>query len=108
MSIIQMSILITVHVHVQVTQETGEQLMKLVVSQLALASTESKDFCCHLEINFCWDVSFSLEGHSSSGCHTPARYLDMHCSLQRFNDAVITFIRQGKILSNFEQCMSEY
>ena len=48
MSIIQMS-LITVHVHVQVTQETGEQFMKLVVSQLALALTESKDFCCHLE-----------------------------------------------------------
>ena len=48
MSIIQMS-LITVHVRVQVTQETGEQFMKLVVSQLALALTESKDFCCHLE-----------------------------------------------------------
>jgi len=42
------------------------------------------------------------EGHSSSGCSTPARYSDMHCSnssqtlLQCFNDAVITFIRQEK------------
>ena len=42
MSIIQMSMLITVHVCVQVIQETGEQFMKLVVSQLALASTESR------------------------------------------------------------------
>ena len=38
-----------------------------------------------------------LEGHSSSGCSTPARYSDMHCSnssqtlLQCFDDAVITF-----------------
>ena len=33
-----------------------------------------------------------LEGHSSSGCSTPARYSDMHCS----------------VCELFEQCMSEY
>ena len=63
-----------------------------------------------------------LEGHSSSGCYTPARYSDLHCSqtlLQRFDDAVITFITFlevitasskccNKVCEQFEQCMSEY
>ena len=33
-----------------------------------------------------------LEGHSSSGCSTPARYSEMHCS----------------VCELFEQCMSKY
>ena len=84
-------------------------------------------------------VTIGLTNNHLNGWHShrekiggkisPARYSDMHCSncsqtlLQRFDDAVVTFIRHfsclmkvitasskhcNNVCEQFEQCMSEY
>ena len=105
--------------------------MSLTISGQVSWSHSCTSYCLPLKRPACsWDqtvytqfklckqhqaIYVRLEGPSNSGCSTPARYSDMHCSncsqtlLQRFNDAVITFIRQEKyrmkvIIASLKRC----